>query len=733
MADDSLERITILLQANDREFARAMERNNKLVAKFAREAGQGTTAATRSIDANLARAGASAINFGKSFVTGLAVGAITAVLAEVSGSIRDVIGELADLQDTADRINMGVEEMQALQYGMKLAGVQTAEFSKGMEKFTENIGDAARGSGPLRDVLAANGIAIKDMSGAIRPTADILRDFADLIKRTPDEAERMSLVTEAFGKGGKAMVLALAQGSFGMNQMEQDAYSAGAVMKKEVISKAVELDDKFDALTTRVGIFFKTIVVNTADAVAQIGNVASAADEAMILSVGGNAENIIPQEGQSGIQRTGEMSDEARQKAQQLKIELYAMADAANVASEQLLETAAQLRLVGDEAGADRLQALAAEMNRVAAEFVNGKISGEKFQQELRDVISASQDAVHGLDAVDGVSFGSVIARLGGLWTALQNVATKAREAAAAMPGGSPGFESGGRGSPPRTPNTAPPSFESGGRSGSTSAPYVAPAQTLQDIIDRNAGHGGAGRGGGASDRMNDQQREAARLFEQTRTEAEKYAAELLELNELLADGYIDQDLYARGLDQIKEKYGEAGGAAEFFKNTSDDLKEAFLDLAIDGVDSFDAIAKSIKRAALEALLFGSGPLSGLFGGKPGGGGGGFLSGLANLFKGKRAAGGSVTAGGAYMVGERGPELYVPGASGAIVPHSKISGGGAQGPLSVLIGFDQTIGSITAMVRDEAGRVVAMATPQIVSQSVGAVVSMSKKTKSALS
>jgi len=33
------------------------------------------------------------------------------------------------------------------------------------------------------------------------------------------------------------------------------------------------------------------------------------------------------------------------------------------------------------------------------------------------------------------------------------------------------------------------------------------------------------------------------------------------------------------------------------------------------------------------------------------------------------AAGGPVAAGSAYMVGERGPELFVPGANGAIVPN----------------------------------------------------------------
>lgn len=46
-------------------------------------------------------------------------------------------------------------------------------------------------------------------------------------------------------------------------------------------------------------------------------------------------------------------------------------------------------------------------------------------------------------------------------------------------------------------------------------------------------------------------------------------------------------------------------------------------------------------------------------------------------FGGARAAGGDVTAGQQFLVGERGPELFVPGASGSVIPNNAIGGGGA--------------------------------------------------------
>ena len=53
---------------------------------------------------------------------------------------------------------------------------------------------------------------------------------------------------------------------------------------------------------------------------------------------------------------------------------------------------------------------------------------------------------------------------------------------------------------------------------------------------------------------------------------------------------------------------------------------------------------------------------------------GGFLS-FAKSLTGK-AIGGSVQSGQPYMVGERGPEMFVPNQGGSIVPNNKMGGGG---------------------------------------------------------
>jgi len=48
---------------------------------------------------------------------------------------------------------------------------------------------------------------------------------------------------------------------------------------------------------------------------------------------------------------------------------------------------------------------------------------------------------------------------------------------------------------------------------------------------------------------------------------------------------------------------------------------------------------------------------------------------IGSLFGGFRAEGGPVLSGRSYIVGERGPELFVPGSSGSIVPNDRMGGG----------------------------------------------------------
>ena len=84
-------------------------------------------------------------------------------------------------------------------------------------------------------------------------------------------------------------------------------------------------------------------------------------------------------------------------------------------------------------------------------------------------------------------------------------------------------------------------------------------------------------------------------------------------------------------------------------------------------------LAAQAAAAKLSSFLFGD--TFGSKGGSIGGIVGSFLGGT--LFGGARAAGGPVSAGSAYLVGERGPEIVVPRSAGTVLPNGVGMGGAA--------------------------------------------------------
>ncbi len=106
--------------------------------------------------------------------------------------------------------------------------------------------------------------------------------------------------------------------------------------------------------------------------------------------------------------------------------------------------------------------------------------------------------------------------------------------------------------------------------------------------------------------------------------------------------------------------------------------KIGFDDLKRTAVAALDQIAASAIKSGIAALLGGGGSGGGSGGG--GSGGGGLGGALARLIGGSppRATGGPVAPGRGYLVGERGPELFVPTGSGRIEAAGSFGSGGAR-------------------------------------------------------
>jgi phage-related minor tail protein len=174
------------------------------------------------------------------------------------------------------------------------------------------------------------------------------------------------------------------------------------------------------------------------------------------------------------------------------------------------------------------------------------------------------------------------------------------------------------------------------------------------------------------------------------------------ELETLVIRVRADTSGFMAGLGDMRRELD--GPLAQGVDRAGGSIERALARAAVTGKFGFE----DLRRVALTALadiaaIAVRTDLGALFGGNGGGGGlAGLAASLTGLFGGVpgRATGGPVTGGSAYLVGERGPELFVPTAAGRIE-----TGGAARGPINVTVNVAAARGASPEMMQQTGAQV----------------------------
>ncbi|ADG09500.1 phage tail tape measure protein [Caulobacter segnis] len=163
-------------------------------------------------------------------------------------------------------------------------------------------------------------------------------------------------------------------------------------------------------------------------------------------------------------------------------------------------------------------------------------------------------------------------------------------------------------------------------------------------------------------------------------------------------DGFSKNDLSAvparaaeaaAALDALKAPAERAARSIDdAFARAGASLVRSLSRAASDGQVSLAELARAVLGAAGAALK-----------------GGGLTEALSKSFAGARADGGPVLPGGAYLVGERGPEVFRPASTGSIEP---VSGGGVSVTINVQGGEAQGLIRSDAQIAQALARAVSL-------------------------
>lgn len=235
--------LKMIMQAVDK-VTKPVGAMGKALAEFGKKAGFDKLSKDLGVfGKSLGKAGKEAVSFGK-WVVGGATAAAGGLFALVKSS-----ASVADhLAKTADKLGVGIEELQRMRYAADLSGVSTEKFDMSLQRFTRRAAEAAAGTGVAKDALNALGIELTDSNGKLRPAETLLGEVADKMAQIEDPAKRVRLAFALFDSDGVSMVNMLKNGSAAMKEAGKEAEQLGLITEEQARASEV-FNDNFARLT----------------------------------------------------------------------------------------------------------------------------------------------------------------------------------------------------------------------------------------------------------------------------------------------------------------------------------------------------------------------------------------------------------------------------------------------------------------------------------------------------
>lgn len=195
--------------------------------------------------------------FGKIGVAGFGLGAVVKLLG-------DTINGLAKIGEAADSIGITTTAFQEFAYAMSRAGIEESEQAKLLQEFAENADAASKGFGGLSEAL---GTYNKEAQAALLGTDDLqaqLGAVADAVRQAAGEQERAAIMTAAFGEANDDLRRFLINGASGIDATIDRARELGIAFDEELIRKAPEIKEKFEAMSAVISQQFQGAIVAAA-------------------------------------------------------------------------------------------------------------------------------------------------------------------------------------------------------------------------------------------------------------------------------------------------------------------------------------------------------------------------------------------------------------------------------------------------------------------------------------
>lgn len=595
---------------------------------------------TGSFETDTKRAQKSLDNFkANAAKVGAAVGlAFTTMAVAIGAGVRASINNADAMAKMAQSAGTTVEVLSSMAYAADLAGVNQETLGSSMVKLSKNMSDAVQGIGEARKSFDALGISVTDAQGNMKSGEQAIGEIAEKFASFKDGAEKTALAVGIFGKAGAQLIPFLNQGKDGIEALRAEADRLGITLGTDAAKASEAFNDNLTRINGISKGLFNRIAqellpamvnltdqfFNTASGAQTLDTVARAASTgikilaSIAVTVGGIFKTIGNQ-----IGATAAIISEFFQGN---------FKNAFNIAKESTGDFVDNIRsTIGNVAAiwddtANSIESQAPALSeKLVAPIIQAEDKSKKALEKMREDVEKQIKSIFA--EIAKLEMSDVEAKLFDLSMAGASVEQleRAKEMLLILEKDKDRREN------------------------------------IADAVERQSK---------ANERLN-------ALIEATPTaKLEKMREDMLFLADAFEQGRITAEQFneaatARiGLttEEAEKGFEDLERAIDGFAKNS---AQALTDFAFGAKGSFsdmiDSFLRDLTRLILQKTIFDD--LAESISGSISGGGSGIFGAIGSLFGGARATGGPVSGGTAYLVGERGPELFKPNTSGTIIPN----------------------------------------------------------------
>lgn len=178
--------------------------------------------------------------------------AITAATGAFTAMVAINVSNIDRLGKVAKTTGFAAETLQKFQFAAEQSGITSDNAALALRRFARRLGEAQKGAGELLPALKKLGIQTRDNAGNLKSAEQVLFEFADGISKTENASAKLSLAFKAFDSEGAELVNVLRNGSAGLNEFFDEADRLGFVLNTKAIQGVEDFNDSFGKLKITV-------------------------------------------------------------------------------------------------------------------------------------------------------------------------------------------------------------------------------------------------------------------------------------------------------------------------------------------------------------------------------------------------------------------------------------------------------------------------------------------------